>query len=147
MNLGGPEMLIVLVIVLLVFGAGWLPKAARNLGRTKVEIDKAQKQFEEAKKGVVDAVGLEKADETIRKANRALNKTPKQLLRDATKSSASAAAASTDAVGAESPGASPSGAQQPGDEKILDAEIVSDDGSSGPNPISDQTINVEFDDR
>ena len=41
-TLGGPELLIIAVIVVLVFGAGWLPKAARNLGKAKVELDKAQ---------------------------------------------------------------------------------------------------------
>jgi len=38
MNLGGPEMLIVLVVVLLMFGSKKVPELARSLG-------KAQKEF------------------------------------------------------------------------------------------------------
>ena len=38
MNLGGPEMLIVLVVLLLMFGSKKVPELARSLG-------KAQKEF------------------------------------------------------------------------------------------------------
>ncbi|MCH1434109.1 MAG: twin-arginine translocase TatA/TatE family subunit [Acidimicrobiales bacterium] len=47
MNLGTPELLVILVIVLLVFGGARLPKLARSLGQ-------AQKEFKE---------GLTEADE------------------------------------------------------------------------------------
>ena len=40
MNLGTPELLVILVIVLLVFGGARLPKLARSLGQ-------AQKEFME----------------------------------------------------------------------------------------------------
>jgi sec-independent protein translocase protein TatA len=40
MNFGGPEMIIVLVVVLVLFGGSQLPKLARNLG-------KAQKEFKD----------------------------------------------------------------------------------------------------
>ena len=42
---GGPELIIILVVVLVLFGGSQLPKLARNLG-------KAQKEF---KDGVADA--------------------------------------------------------------------------------------------
>ncbi len=45
MTFGGPEMIIVLVLVLVLFGGSQLPKLARNLG-------KAQKEF---KDGIADA--------------------------------------------------------------------------------------------
>jgi sec-independent protein translocase protein TatA len=45
MNLGAPELLIVLLVVLLLFGGTQLPKLARSLGQ-------AQKEF---KKGVNDS--------------------------------------------------------------------------------------------
>jgi len=45
MTFGGPEMIIVLVLVLVLFGGSQLPKLARNLG-------KAQKEF---KDGIGDA--------------------------------------------------------------------------------------------
>jgi sec-independent protein translocase protein TatA len=43
MNLGGPEMLIVLVVVLLIFGSKKVPELARSLGR-------AQKEFKDGLK-------------------------------------------------------------------------------------------------
>ena len=51
MNLGGPEMLIVLAVLLLMFGSKKVPELARSLG-------KAQKEF---KAGVKD--GAAPADE------------------------------------------------------------------------------------
>lgn len=41
-NLGGPELLIVLVIVLLVFGTSRVPKLARSLGSAKREFEHGQ---------------------------------------------------------------------------------------------------------
>ena len=52
MNLGTPELLVILVIVLLVFGGARLPKLARSLGQ-------AQKEFKE---------GLSEADEEEEKS-------------------------------------------------------------------------------
>ena len=37
MNLGGPEMLIVLVVVMLLFGAKKVPELARSLGKAQAE--------------------------------------------------------------------------------------------------------------
>jgi sec-independent protein translocase protein TatA len=42
MSLGGPELLIVLVIVLLLFGSTKLPSLARSLGSAKREFDAGQ---------------------------------------------------------------------------------------------------------
>jgi sec-independent protein translocase protein TatA len=42
MNLGPPELLIVLAIVLLLFGASKLPKVARSLGESAKEFKNAQ---------------------------------------------------------------------------------------------------------
>lgn len=39
-NLGGPELLIVLVIVLLLFGSTQLPKLAKSLGQAQKEFKK-----------------------------------------------------------------------------------------------------------
>jgi len=38
MNLGGPEMLIVLVVVLLMFGSRKVPELARSLGQAQKEL-------------------------------------------------------------------------------------------------------------
>lgn len=40
MNLGAPELLIVLVIILLVFGGSKLPQLARSLGQAQKEFKK-----------------------------------------------------------------------------------------------------------
>ena len=42
-DIGAPELLIVLAIVLLIFGAGKLPSIARDLGRSISEFRKASK--------------------------------------------------------------------------------------------------------
>ena len=42
-NLGAPELIIVLVIVLLIFGGAKLPKLARSLGEAKNEFEKTAK--------------------------------------------------------------------------------------------------------
>lgn len=56
MGLGPPELLIILVIVLVLFGSTKLPKLARSLGQ-------AQREF---KAGVRDADQSDKADSTDR---------------------------------------------------------------------------------
>jgi sec-independent protein translocase protein TatA len=38
-NLGAPELLIVLAVVLVLFGGAKLPKLARSLGEAKAELD------------------------------------------------------------------------------------------------------------
>ena len=43
MNLGAPELLIILVVVLLLFGASRLPKLARSLGDAKREFEKGNR--------------------------------------------------------------------------------------------------------
>lgn len=56
MNLGATELVIILVIVLLVFGATALPKLARSVGQ-------AQKEFKKGlDEGATDAKGDGKSD-------------------------------------------------------------------------------------
>ena len=43
MNLGGPELLIVLLVVLVLFGGAKLPKLARSIGEAKKELDEGLK--------------------------------------------------------------------------------------------------------
>jgi sec-independent protein translocase protein TatA len=45
-NLGGPELIIVLVIVLIVFGAGKLPSVMRDVGKGVKEFKRAQTEEE-----------------------------------------------------------------------------------------------------
>ncbi len=54
MNLGGPELLIVLVVVLVLFGGSKLPKLARSLGQ-------AQNEF---KSGLKDGAAKDEEEKT-----------------------------------------------------------------------------------
>jgi len=45
-NIGLPELLVVLVIVLLLFGAGKLPEIARSIGKSLNEFKKGVKEVE-----------------------------------------------------------------------------------------------------
>src|SRR4051812_14580066 len=45
-NLGGPELIIILVIVLIVFGAGKLPNVMKDVGRGVKEFKRAQTEEE-----------------------------------------------------------------------------------------------------
>lgn len=53
MNLGAPELLIILVVILLIFGSTKLPKLARSLGQ-------AQNEF---KKGIAEGSTVTEHDE------------------------------------------------------------------------------------
>ena len=46
MNLGTPELLIILLVVLLLFGGAKLPKLARSLGEAKQEFERGTKHDE-----------------------------------------------------------------------------------------------------
>ena len=48
MNLGGPEIIILLAVVLLLFGSSKVPQLARSLGSAKREFETAQKEGTEA---------------------------------------------------------------------------------------------------
>lgn len=47
-RLGTTEIIIILVVLLILFGAKFLPKMGKNLGQSKVEIKKAGKDLKEA---------------------------------------------------------------------------------------------------
>jgi sec-independent protein translocase protein TatA len=53
-NLGGPELLIIFLVVLLLFGAKKLPELARGLGKSVKEFKKAQEEFEQELKRTSD---------------------------------------------------------------------------------------------
>ena len=48
MNLGGPEIIILLAVVLLLFGSSKVPQLARSLGSAKREFETAQKEGADA---------------------------------------------------------------------------------------------------
>lgn len=80
---GSSELLIIGLVVLLLFGSAWLPKAARNLGRSKVELDKAKAEFEKAKTDITDASGLTEARDAVKKVDETLKKNPKDVVNKA----------------------------------------------------------------
>ena len=47
MNLGAPELLIVLAVVLVLFGGAKLPALARSLGQAKKELDEGMRDGRE----------------------------------------------------------------------------------------------------
>ena len=59
-GLGGSEILIVALIIMVLFGAKRLPELARSLGRSKGEFEKGKAEFE-PESGSKSRVELEKA--------------------------------------------------------------------------------------
>jgi len=57
MNLGGPDLLVILLIILVLFGAKKLPELARGLGQAIKEFQKAKDEFTDElhKAGQTDA--------------------------------------------------------------------------------------------
>src|SRR5260370_39658425 len=57
MNLGGPDLLVILLIILVLFGAKKLPELARGLGQAIKEFQKAKDEFTDElhKAGPTDA--------------------------------------------------------------------------------------------
>lgn len=145
MNLGGAELLIIVAIAVMLFGAGWLPKAARNLGKAKVEFDEVQKQFNEAKDSVVEAAGVKELESTVRKANKALSTSPQKLMKDAAKSAMTGGGASAAAKHSDTSDSADETARD--DDGIEDAEIVGPTdkiADAVPGEEDDDNINVDF---
>ncbi len=53
-TLGGPEMIMIFAIVLLLFGAKKLPQLARGVGKSMGEFKKAKQEFEDEIKSASD---------------------------------------------------------------------------------------------
>ena len=148
MNLGGPELLIVVAIAVLLFGAGWLPKAAKNLGKAKVEFDEVQKQFNDTKNSVVEATGVKELESTMRKANKAMNMSPQKMMKDAAKNAVtgSGAAAAASAASAAKADKATSAAPE-AEDGIEDAEIVEPTNAADPAATPDEgdtNITIDF---
>ena len=56
MNLGGPEIIILLAVVLLLFGSSKVPQLARSLGSAKREFETAQKEGDTADAAAAELV-------------------------------------------------------------------------------------------
>ena len=62
-NLGPTELIIILVIVLIIFGAGRLPELGGALGKGVKEFKQASKEVEEASEDVKSVMDTEDDDE------------------------------------------------------------------------------------
>ena len=62
-TIGAPELIIVLLIVLLIFGGAKLPKLARSLGEAKTEFEKSAKN--DPKKAAALEASKSDADEKV----------------------------------------------------------------------------------
>ena len=71
MSIGIPEIILILVIVLLIFGGKRIPELARSLGRAKHEYQKAKDAIEKEAKDLEKAVDA--AAEVEAKADSASN--------------------------------------------------------------------------
>ena len=61
MNLGGQEMIIIFVVILLLFGAKKIPELARGLGKSMGEFKKARDEFEREITKAEDEVKIREA--------------------------------------------------------------------------------------
>ena len=68
-GLGGPEMLLILVIVLLLFGGDKLPEFARGMGKTVRELKKAASGVEEEFRRAMDEDERKKAAAALEATN------------------------------------------------------------------------------
>jgi len=75
-NLGGQEMVIIFIIVLLLFGAKKIPELARGLGKSMGEFKKAREEFEREVQRADDEVRAEKENEQVKESP---NKEPHQV--------------------------------------------------------------------
>ena len=65
-NLGGPDLIVILGIVLLLFGAKKLPELAKGMGQAVKEFNKAKDEFErEVTKPTENALKIEQPKDTL----------------------------------------------------------------------------------
>ncbi len=64
-SIGGQELVIIFVIVLLLFGAKKIPELARGLGKSMGEFKKAREEFEDEIKRAADDVDKEEKAEKV----------------------------------------------------------------------------------
>lgn len=90
-GIGGPELLIILVIILLLFGAKRLPELARGLGKSMREFKKATQDVQDDFREAMDAVDPDKPDKPA--AKKSAEVAPKKSAEEPEKTKESNAAA------------------------------------------------------
>src|SRR4051812_1695512 len=85
-NLAGPDLLIILLIVLVLFGAKKLPELARGMGQAVKEFQKAKDEFTDelhkAAPATPAAPAVQPAQSTVARADAAAAPAPPQTLPD-----------------------------------------------------------------
>lgn len=76
MNLGGQEMLVIFVIILLLFGAKKIPELARGLGKSMGEFKKARDEFEREIHSAADEASADKEETKIKEVS---GKEPREI--------------------------------------------------------------------
>jgi len=66
--IGGPEMIMIFIVVLLLFGAKKLPELARGVGKSMGEFKKAREEFERE---------ITRSEDDVRREDRPKDVTPK----------------------------------------------------------------------
>ncbi len=74
--LGGPEIAVIFVVVLLLFGAKKIPELARGLGKSMGEFKKARTEFEDEIKRAEDTIDEEEEEEEEKEKKPAKDKKP-----------------------------------------------------------------------
>jgi sec-independent protein translocase protein TatA len=72
LGLGTQELVVILVIVVLLFGATAIPKLARGLGRAKGEFSKAKEEFSREAAEAERSAAQAPSEESVRKTARDL---------------------------------------------------------------------------
>lgn len=98
---GTPELIIVVLIVLLLFGSTWLPKLARRAGKSTVEFNKARQELEATRDQLKDTTAP--ITDTVTKINKTISTSPSQLAKNALLGEGAAAAAQQLPAGASGP--------------------------------------------
>jgi len=91
MNLAGPDLIVILLIILVLFGAKKLPELARGMGQAVKEFQKAKDEFNDElhKAGKADT---QVAKQDVKPAQSTIARTENQTAHDVTAAQPSAAA-------------------------------------------------------
>jgi len=114
-SLGGPEMLILAVVIFFVFGASWLPKMARKAGQNKVHLERAKSELDAAKTAAT--APIKGVTDTIAKVDKTLNTKPTDLVKKM--------------------------AQPAKSEASAEATPVAEDQASAATPVAESAVSAE----
>jgi sec-independent protein translocase protein TatA len=77
MNLGGPDLLVILLIILVLFGAKKLPELARGLGQAIKEFQKAKDEFTDELHKSTETPATKPAQSTVARTDNSPSSAPR----------------------------------------------------------------------